>query len=183
MDCSCPDSLPHNYTVGTFDLFLAEFDDMGVPGADQLIGNVVTGTLEDDTEDFDAFDPLGRTEEPISVSVRTAVRLPFTTDEITCENLTKFFSEDPASAGAADRYAFDVVTRRKLYRVTLEHELPCGHFITVRFHRASVISRASWLFSPDTVHGLAFEIRAFPDDSQVTKFGYLEFSPGTCAVS
>jgi len=183
MDCSCPSSAGHNYTVHTFDLFVAEYDSQGIPGSDQLVGNIATGTLEDDTEDFDAFDPAGQDQFPFSVSVRTGLRLPFATDHITCENLDRFFSLDPTSVGGADRYGWDHVTRRKIYRVTLEHNFPCGHSVTIRFHRACVISRASWLFSPDTVHALAFELRAFPTDDETNKFGYLEISPGTCATS
>jgi len=183
MDCSCPTNETYNYTVRTFDLFLAELDSQGTPGTDELIGNVVTGTLEDDTEDFDAFDPRGTDQFPLSVSERNGLRLPFATDHITCENLGRYFSLDAVAAMGADRYGWDHVTRRKLYRVTLEHNFPCGHIVTIRFHRAAVISRASWLFSPDTVHALSFELRAFPTDDETNKFGYLEISPGTCATS
>lgn len=175
--------LDHDYTIGTFDLYLAEIADDGTVGPDELVGNISTGTLDDDTEDFDGFATSGSPNEPGSISIRTAVRLPFTTDEITCANLTRLFSVAPALAEGADRFGFDAVTKRKIYRATLEHIMPCGHAITVRLHRACVVNRASWAFSADAVHALQFELKAFPDDAEANPFGYLERIPDECAVS
>jgi hypothetical protein len=184
MPCvECSELTDHNLTIRTFDLYLAEIDAAGQIGEDVLVGNIVTGTFDDDGETFDAFEPLGGDNEPIEVFARLGVRLSFTTDEIACQNLLRMFGESATASGAGDRLGLDPTVRRALYRVTLEHEMPCGTTIEVRFHRASIVSRGTYLFSPDTIHGLPFEIKSLPSDDETNPFGYIEITPGNCAVS
>lgn len=175
----CSELSEHNYTIGTFDLYLADMDLDGTPGDDVLVGNIVTGGFEDDVEDFDGFDPDG-VNEPILVSVRSSSRLPFTTDEVTCENLKRFLGVDPTDSSGSARYGLNVVMRRKSYRVTLRHEMVCGHILVIRLHRAFMSHVPSYLFSPDSIHALTFQLRAFPVDSEDNPFGYWEFEPGIC---
>ena len=179
----CTEPAPPDYTIRTFDLYLAELAWNGEPGPDELVGNIVTGSLDDDTEVFDAFDSLGAIDEPVLGQIRSGVRLGFSTDEITCQNLKRILNVVPALAVGADRFLLDPVARGLLYRVTLEHTMPCGTLVMVRLHRASVTNRASWLFSPDTVHTLTIELRALPADGLIGRFGYIEIRPAACAES
>lgn len=180
-ECTEPDV--HNYSVHTFDLYLAEIDADGDVGEDVLVGNIVTGTLDDQGEPFDAFDALGTINEPFEAFARIGVSLLFTTDEITCQNLLRLYGDIAIAAGASDRIPFNATVRRKVWQVTLEHEMPCGALIQVRFHRACVVNRGSYLFSPDTIHGLAFDLRSFPKDDEDHPFGYMDVTPGNCATS
>lgn len=180
---SCPETPPPDYTIHTFDLWLAELGWNGEPGTDLLVGNIITGTVEDDTEAFDAFDSLGAVDEPVVGILRTGFRLGFSTDEISCKNVERALNVSPVLASGADRFLLDVVTRGKIYRATLEHTTPCGMVITIRVHRAAITNRASWLFSPDTIHSLTYEMRALPADGLNGRFGYWEIRPAVCAES
>ena len=176
--CEGCSTASHDFTYGTFDLFLARLGDRGaVEGEDVLVGpNIVTGTWDDDSEPVEAFDPEGDFEEPMTVRVRRGLRLSFVLDQATCDNLQRFLDSPAAATSGGTRFSLGSVSRSQMYRATLEHTLPCGHVVTIRLHRVSVTSRPSWLFSPDSLHGFAVELRAFPDDHQADdeRFGYVD---------
>lgn len=181
---ACTLSEGYNYTIRTFHMWLAEIDDVaGTVGTEYLVGNIVTGDFVDIIEYFDTFNPLGLVQEPQSVGVRSGLRLSFATDDITCRNLQWMFSQDATLVAGSDRIGLDVIVPNKIFRATLEHTMPCGHMITVRLHRAAVISPLNYLFAPSTVHTLDFQLRAHPDDAETNVFGYWDITPNACALS
>jgi hypothetical protein len=105
-------------------------------------------------------------------------------DEINPLTLATFFDTTNTPVAGGYDMVWQIVNRREVYRVTLEHEMPCRDAtITVVLHRASVAQPVEIPFSIDAVAAGEIEFHAMYCPAESEPFGYIravgDFNVGT----
>jgi hypothetical protein len=180
-DAECAEALA-DYTLGTFECRLLREGD--AEEDEFVLGNVVIGSIVDGGEHFPSFDSSPSVDTRYICVFRNRLVVRVAVDEINPLTLATFFDTTNTPVAGGYDMVWQIVNRREVYRVTLEHEMPCRDAtITVVLHRASVAQPVEIPFSIDAVAAGEIEFNAMYCPAEAEPFGYIravgDFNVGT----
>lgn len=177
----CTEALP-DYTLGTFECRLLREGD--AEEDEFILGNVVIAAINDAGENFPSFDSSPANDTRYICAFRNRLVIRIAIDEINPRTLATFFDTINTPVVGGYDLVWQIVNRREVYRVTLEHWLPCRDAsITVVLHRASVAQPVEIPFSTDAATAGEIELNAMYCPAESEPFGYIravgDFNVGT----
>jgi len=162
-----------DYTLGTFTcVLLAEGE---VDSID--VGDVVIANIKDPGENFKSFADDADDDTRYYVEFRNEIVVRVALDEINPRTVNLAYNTTPQVIADGYRLLFESLARRRVYKVTLTHEVSCRDAtIVLVLHRASIGQPIEIPFSADALASMELEFHAMPCPAETAPFGYLELT-------
>ena len=168
----CAELLP-DYTVGTFLCTLLEEGE----SESIVLGNVALANIRDPGENFKSYADDASDDTRYYVAFRSEIIVRVAVDEINPRTVNVGFNTTPQVIAEGYRLVLESLSRRKVYKVTLEHQVSCyDATIVLILHRASIGMPTEIPFSMEGLASMEYEFHAMPCPAEAAPFGYLELT-------